>query len=113
MAKILVVDDDALSLEFINIFLESEGHTVAIAVNLSEAFEAAKLAVPDILITDLNLGEESGQDVIKHVKELNKSVKTIVITGYDKNYLHDQHIEYDHLVTKPVDLNELQKLLQS
>ena len=111
MAKILVVDDDVLSLEFLNIFLESEGHQVNIAVNLTEAYAFCASDVPDILISDLNLGDESGESIVKHAKETNDKLKVILITGYDKVHLSGLDIAYDYLLTKPVDLNKLQEFI--
>lgn len=49
-----------------------------------EKFEelAAKNQLPDILILDLNLGEYSGLDVLKVVKEKYSSIKTVVYSMY-------------------------------
>ena len=43
---------------------------------------AAKNQLPDILILDLNLGEYSGLDVLKVVKEKYSSIKTVVYSMY-------------------------------
>jgi DNA-binding response OmpR family regulator len=111
MAKILVVDDDEMSLEFLKIFLESEGHEVKAASNLKDTAEMCAQFIPDILISDLNLGDESGEFVIEHVKSLNGEAGVILITGYDKTFLNGSNIAYDHLLKKPVDLNDLQKII--
>ena len=49
-----------------------------------EKFEEldAKNQLPDILILDLNLGEYSGLDVLKVVKEKYSSIKTVVYSMY-------------------------------
>ncbi len=49
-----------------------------------EKFEelAAKNQLPDILILDLNLGDCSGLDVLKVVKEKYSSIKTVVYSMY-------------------------------
>lgn len=112
MTHVLAVDDDTMSLEFMKLFLESEGYTVSVAVSLSEAEEAAKASRPDILITDLNLGPESGQEVIKMALALNPALRVFVISGYNTPELGDD-LKCEAVFTKPIELTELLSALQA
>lgn len=110
MSNILVVDDDVMSLEFLKIFLEGEGHVVVTAEDMKAVSESIDSFQPKILICDLNLGDESGEDIITFVRAAKPDVTVILITGYDRQNI-SKEIKYDFLMTKPVDLSALQNYL--
>lgn len=53
MATILVVDDESPILELLRDVLEDEGHTVLAAHNGRVAFETARQARPDLVLSDV------------------------------------------------------------
>ncbi|MCL5265058.1 MAG: response regulator [Chloroflexi bacterium] len=52
-AKVLVVDDDATIVDFVTLFLESEGFAVGKASNGEEAIERVKRDRPDLVLLDV------------------------------------------------------------
>ncbi len=63
--------------------LEDEEYQVSILQNGKDAFERVKSMLPDLLILDLKLGEASGQDILKQIKddEITADVPVIVYTA--------------------------------
>jgi len=66
--RILVVDDRNELLHLMRRVLEDEQYQVSIHQDGRDAFTQVKSMLPDLLILDLKLGDMSGQDVLKQVK---------------------------------------------
>jgi len=81
--RILVVDDRNDLLHLMRRVLEDEEYQVSILQNGKDAFERVKSMLPDLLILDLKLGEASGQDILKQIKddEITADVPVIVYTA--------------------------------
>ncbi len=80
--KILVVDDNAEFIDFIRRFLESKNFQVATALNGKTALEATLADIPELALIDLKLPDIPGEEVLKSIKEIDKDVAVIVITGF-------------------------------
>jgi two-component system CheB/CheR fusion protein len=68
--RILVVEDDPSSREMLTNLLESYGAEVAAAASAAEGFAALGRAVPDVLVSDIGMAEESGYDLIRRIRAL-------------------------------------------
>ncbi|MBI5799750.1 MAG: sigma-54-dependent Fis family transcriptional regulator [Verrucomicrobia bacterium] len=84
MAKVMLVEDDLLSIQIVSEILRAEGHEVVPFNDGTAAMEAVERLTPEIVITDLNLGKAgpSGMDVLKRARSLTPPAIVIVITGY-------------------------------
>ncbi|KAF0175720.1 MAG: sigma-54 dependent DNA-binding response regulator [Limisphaerales bacterium] len=84
MAKVMLVEDDLLSIQIVTEILRAEGHEVVPFNEGAGAIEAMERLAPEIVITDLNLGKTgpSGMDVLKRARALTPPAIVIVITGY-------------------------------
>lgn len=83
MATILIVDDEPIILDVFRRFLEAEGRTLLLAGSAHEAVEAAERDGPiDVALVDKNLGDGSGLDVSRRLKELKPDAEVILVTGY-------------------------------
>jgi len=80
--KLLVVDDQATTLEVLQRNLTSQGYQVFTASGVVEAIEILNSAGIDLVITDLKMPKISGMDLIRHVRENFKDAEVMVITGY-------------------------------
>ncbi len=60
-ASVLVVDDDADTLELVQLLLESRGYQVRTATGIAEAMRARGV---DVVLTDLQLGDGLGSDLV-------------------------------------------------
>ncbi|RJQ23266.1 MAG: response regulator [Nitrospiraceae bacterium] len=81
-SKILVIDDEeSLRFTFEN-FLSDEGYSVATAKNFDEALSEMSGMNPDVIFTDIILGDKSGLDILKEAKTRKINCPVIMITGY-------------------------------
>lgn len=111
--KILVVDDEADSLELIRMFLEHCGAEVSTANSVSSALEYFDQKIPDLLISDIGMPDTDGYEFIKKIRELTPErgglIPAIALTAYarseDKSRALDSGF-HTHL-TKPIDMNSL------
>jgi CheY-like chemotaxis protein len=64
MARILVIDDEPAFADFAKILLEGMGHAVTLCYESSEALESALRFKPDLIITDMNMPQANGLQLI-------------------------------------------------
>ncbi len=107
--RALVIDDDKLALDLLTFYLTSEGFQVDTAENGSNGLELASANEYDIILTDLNLPDISGIEMVRKSKEMSPSTEIIVVTG---EYSVEKALEstrvgaFDYIV-KPVDPEKL------
>ena len=68
MAKILVVEDNALNIKLFCDLLTAHGHDAEAVTDSREAHEAARAFQPDLVITDIQLPHISGLELIELLK---------------------------------------------
>ncbi len=114
-ASILIVDDEVNVARTLQMLLERAGYQVHAAYSCAEALPLLNgNSRFDVVITDLNMEREDiGLEVARAAKSLNHKPLVMVCTGYatveNTQAALDMHIDY--LLTKPVDLMELQSAL--
>ena len=83
--KILVVEDDSETREFITVMLELRDYEVITAKNGLEGIIKASLEQPDLVVTDLGMPGVNGIDLIKQLRSRSEcaGIPILVITGYD------------------------------
>ena len=113
-ARVLVVDDELELRGLISDILGTLDVTVCTAGSGAEALEIARSQAPDLLITDLRLGDCNGLDVIDGVRKLAGEVPAVVITGYgDPESLAEASRRRPvELMTKPLDVDRLRQTVQ-
>lgn len=78
--RILVIDDDADTLELIATMLDHQMHTLT-AVNLNEAIEILRKEFIDVVVCDINLGKENGFKFIEELKNNLLEIPFIIVSG--------------------------------
>ena len=68
MAKILVVEDNALNIKLFCDLLTAHGHDAHAVTDSREALAAARAFVPDLIITDIQLPHISGKELIEYIR---------------------------------------------
>ena len=82
--QILVVDDDPSVRESLGMLLRSVGYDVSMAENGAHAVSHLNTAMPDLIVTDINMPEMSGIEFISHVRSQYPSISVIAMSGdYD------------------------------
>jgi DNA-binding response OmpR family regulator len=79
--KILIVDDDFNLAYLLRQRLEHEDFEVETANSVAEAYLLYLAFRPDLVLTDITMGEENGLDLMRHVRLHNPTVATIYMTG--------------------------------
>ena len=111
--NILIAEDDAITLSRIRHFLEKWGHHVIIAKDGLEALEQFLTEDVDIVLTDWNMPEMDGLELVRHISKRSQDkpyVYVIFLTSRsDKEdvvaALTEEGVD-DYLV-KPFDPDEL------
>jgi len=109
MAKILIVDDDNVTLSILKQVLYKANHDVTTAIDGEEAIQYVKNTVYDIIVTDFNMPGMNGIELTKEILKINPQSVIILITAYISVKAALESIKlgaFDYL-TKPVDKEEL------
>ncbi|WP_457556248.1 response regulator [Candidatus Pyrohabitans sp.] len=80
--KILVVDDEELIRLSLRKLLEKNGYRVEVASSAAEALEKLKADGFRIVITDIMMPDMDGVELLKKIKEQDRSIYVIMITAY-------------------------------
>jgi len=103
-ARILIVDDDPLVPRTLRMLLRKHGHDVDATASAREAFGLLAAEKYDLVISDINMPEFDGFDVLKHVKQEHPETEVILVTGYGtiENAVRGMKEGAFDYVTKPV-----------
>ena len=84
MARILVVEDNALNIKLFCDLLTAHGHEALPVTDSREALESARGFGPDLIITDIQLPHVSGLELIRAFRddEALKAVPIMAVTAY-------------------------------
>jgi PAS domain S-box-containing protein len=111
--RILAVDDEPDTRDLLKVGLGQCGADVTIIGSASEALEAMRIAVPDLLISDIGMPDMDGYELIRRVRELSAEgggqVPAIALTAYARveDRMQALRAGYQMHVPKPVELAEL------
>ncbi len=81
-ARVLVVDDEPELRELLADALGASDMRVLTAASGREAIDLAGRETPDLVITDISLGDASGLDVLDHLRSGGADIPAVVITGH-------------------------------
>ncbi len=113
--KVLITDDDANLRDLLEEAVKDWGYEVRSAKDGEDALCKLKAQRCDIVITDLKMPGMGGIKLLEEIKEYNKDILVIVITGYATIETAVKAIEagaYDY-ITKPFRLDELMVIMKN
>jgi two-component system response regulator HydG len=108
MARILLVDDDADTLEAAKDILESAGHEVVTADSLAGARLHLRERLPDALLLDLMLPDGNGLELLDELQDSGLE-RIVLITGHPGIKSHIKNLSGPSIayLTKPITAREL------
>jgi len=109
MKKILVVDDERDTCDFVKGFFEERGFQVLMAQSGAEALNIVRAEKPDVVLLDIKMKQMNGIETLKKIREKNKNVKVIMVTAVeDQDKIDIAHtLGVCKYITKPLILDEL------
>lgn len=108
---ILYVEDDELVRESFADALATAGRQIVAVADAAGARQALRETDVHLLMTDLHLGDDSGHELAREALQRNPRLPVIVCSGYDSEDLVRSLGPTAHAVRKPVELGELQALI--
>lgn len=84
MARILVVDDEQLTLDLLTIYLQMIGHESIGALSGRQAWDKLAYEEPDAVLLDVMLPDDNGIDICRKLREnpVTKDLPIIMISAY-------------------------------
>ena len=108
MIRAVLIDDEISNLENLRTLLEKHCPQVTIiatAQNVSDAVNAIEKHLPDLVFLDIQMGEQTGFDVLKLLPSRNFEV--VFVTAYDQYGIQAVKFAALDYLLKPIDIEEL------
>jgi PAS domain S-box-containing protein len=115
--KILVVDDEVDSREFVTFALEEHRAVVKAVASAREALEALALEKPDLLLSDIGMPEMDGYTLIRQIRmmspEQGGQIPAIALSAYASNTDSKQALAagFQKHIAKPVEPAQLMAII--
>jgi len=113
--RVLLIEDSRDAREMFRLLLEQWGHHVFEADNGHSGLELLGLKHPDVAIIDIGLPDLDGYQVARRIRAhpAGRAMVLVALTGYGAPGDVERSVEagFDHHLVKPVDFDELGRLL--
>jgi len=112
--NVLVVDDEARSREVLMAYLQTDNHSVATASSGREALEKFRLRHFDLVLMDRAMPEMNGEQTARFIKQVNKNIPVILLTGFSGQIDADgaKPAAVDVVLNKPITLDALRHTIR-
>lgn len=103
---ILIVEDDLLSVKFLEAILEDSGAKIFIARKGEEAMNIVTNEKVDIVLMDIQLPGMDGNELTRKIKSYDKSIPVLAQTAHalEEDKKKSMEAGCDDYVTKPIDI---------
>jgi DNA-binding response OmpR family regulator len=112
---VLVSEDDRNIAGLIQEIIERKGYGVVLAKDGQQAYEEFKRRKYDLIVTDLKMPKLDGISLIKLVRETDKHIPIVIITGYgsEKNRALVKSYGVVKILTKPCTVKDISDAVES
>ncbi|MFK7160726.1 response regulator transcription factor [Marinospirillum sp. MEB164] len=108
MPRILIIDDEKQIRLFLRVSLKAQGYEVIEAATAEEGLAALALHTPDLLILDLGLPDQDGQEALKALREWSQvPVIVLSVRSDEAGKVRALDAGANDYVTKPFGIQEL------
>ncbi|MBU6374758.1 MAG: response regulator [Bdellovibrionales bacterium] len=115
--RVLVIEDDSSIRETLGIVLEAYHHQADLASNGKEALAYLERTLgnwPDVVLLDLNLLEETGEEIQERIhSRFGATPPTVVISAAQEGLRRASGIPGALFLSKPYSIDELLEIIQS
>ncbi|MDD3375299.1 MAG: response regulator [Candidatus Omnitrophica bacterium] len=113
MSKLLIVDDEQDVREFAKSFFTKRKIDVRTASGGAEALVLIEEDNPDLVLLDVRMGEMTGVETLRKLREKGNNVKVIMVTGVEDQDVIDEtkSLGVVNYVHKPLALDELEQIV--
>ena len=108
--KIMIIDNDDMTVEILKFILKKEGFKVSIAKDGINAMERLPVIMPNLVITTITVPLKSGLEIINEIKQNYKDIRVIALSslGEEENTVEEAfELGVDDFIAKPFNPNEL------
>lgn len=107
--RILVIDDDRSARMLLERVLTRAGHQVTLVDTALQGLELLEKGGVDLLITDKNLPDVDGLELLRRAREANPGLQVILMTGFPtaETRTHAQELGVHSYVTKPFGVHDI------
>lgn len=108
--KIMIIDNDDMTIEILKFLLNRENYKISIAKDGISALERIPTIMPDLVITTIIIPLKSGLEIINHIKENYKEIRVIALSslGEEEDTVEEAFkLGVDDFIAKPFNPNEL------
>ena len=114
LSLLYVEDDEILRKNYVST-LSLIFEEVIEANNYKNALELYNSNTPDIILVDINLGNLSGIDLVKKIREIDLETPIVFLTAHSDNkyLLEAANLQIDGYIVKPLDLDKLQNAMKN
>ena len=110
-AEILIVDDNVDIRNILNELISDHGFRTRVAANYNQALSEIDKKLPDVAILDVKLdkGDNDGIELLSHIKNKNKDVPVIIISGHANIEMAVKSLKHGafEFIEKPFDQERL------
>ncbi|RKY90390.1 MAG: two-component system response regulator [Ignavibacteriae bacterium] len=112
--NLLIIDDEKSQRDILSGYLKKKGFNVFTAESGRDGIKIVEENVIDIILSDYKMPEMTGIDVLENVQKINPEISFVIITAYGtvQNAVKAMRIGAYDYISKPVDLDELDLLLE-
>lgn len=114
MARILIVDDEYLTVEMLATFLRLIGHDATEALNARQAWDKLELERPDAVLLDIQLPDQNGLDICRELRQKPEyaALPVIVISAHAPPLIAEaKAVGATEYLAKPINLMNLKTVL--
>jgi CheY-like chemotaxis protein len=116
MAKILIVDDEPLTVEMLSTFLSLSGHQPIGALSANQTWDKLAYEEPDLVLLDIMLPDGNGLEICKKLRADGrwKNLPVIIISAHAPPMLREAtEAGANGYLAKPIKLKNLQEALRA
>jgi C4-dicarboxylate-specific signal transduction histidine kinase len=110
--RLIIVDDEPVILNLLRSVFDGESYDVLAFPDGRSALEAMEAGGVDVLLTDKNLPDIGGLELLRHAKRIQADAEGIIITGYaslDTVLAAMQLDAFDYIVKPPKDIFDVRR----